>query len=92
MSWTAENPELYDDLVLKGIISYIDTLLSESGFEPTGDWLDGYQALVETLREQGETRGVYDALVRLADESVQRSIANYYADKIDEVRSRRDDL
>lgn len=88
MSYFTEHPEAYDTIVLTGIVKWIDQFMDKAGFAVPGEWLNGYQALVEVIREHPQTRALYTNLLHLAQRQITASEADYFSSLIDEQKER----
>ena len=86
MSWASHNPELYDEITRKGIVKYLDGLLQSNGFDPPGEWLDGYTALVEVL--QAENSSAYTILLNLASKQIIDAETDHFSRLADQARER----
>ena len=78
MSLWSNNPELYDELVNKGMVHCLDRYVTKNGFSAPGEWLDGYLALVETMRVTPELKGLADELQRLASIEILETEQDYF--------------
>ena len=83
MNLGKDNPELYDEIIRKGIVTYLDKLVDKAGFQVEGTWLEGYQALVEVLQVSSPAQGLYDELMRLANKEICHAEADYWGGLID---------
>lgn len=90
MRWAADNPERYNELVRQGIIRYLDTILSNAGFDAPGKWSEGYAALLEVLQAEPSAHHVYDALLVLASRHILEEEADYHGGFIDQAKERFD--
>lgn len=79
MSWAAHNPEAYDEIVRKGILEYIDKQMSDSGFSVPGEWLEGYEALIEVLQYDPKLRSIYDAFMHLGNKHIMDAEQSYFS-------------
>ena len=92
MSWGADNPELYDEIIRKGIVRYLDKLVDKAGFQVDGTWLEGYQVLVEVLQAGSSGYSLYEELLRLANKEICNAEGDYWGGRIDEAKERANDL
>ena len=83
MSWAAHNPELYDDLIRKGILHWVDNLMDKAGFEVPGEWREGYEALVEVLQIEPSVHHIYEELLHLASKDIVHAEQDYFGGLID---------
>ena len=83
MSWGADNPELYNEIIRKGIVRYLDKLVDKAGFQVDGTWLEGYQVLVEVLQASSPAYSLYNELLRLANKDICNAEADYWGGRID---------
>ena len=90
MSWAAHNPEKYDALIRKGIVDYLDQLIAKAGFEVPGEWLQGYEALVEVLQTEPSVHCIYDIFLQRASTQILNAEADMYGSLIDQVKERFD--
>lgn len=88
MSWASHNPSMYDEIIRKGILHYIDSRLNHNGFEVPGDWLEGCRAFVETCQTDPQLRSVYDHLERLATADIVKAEQDYFGGLTDAIRSK----
>jgi len=73
MSWAADNPEAYDEIMKSGIVSKIKKELDSNGFEGMDE--DTVSAVVEVLSQSK----VYSALVSWAQRETSDAEADYWA-------------
>ena len=90
MSWARHNSEKYDEIIRKGMLHYLDQLLMRGGFDTPGQWIEGYEALLEVIQYEPSTRSLYDALMQLASQDILDSEADYYGGLIDQAKERFD--
>lgn len=90
MSYMAEHPEKYDELVRKGILTYLELLMYRAGFEVPGEWRNGYEALIEVLQREPSVRSTYDTLIQRASTHILDAEADHYGSLLDQVKERFD--
>ena len=79
MSWAADNPEVYDEIMKTGIITKLTKELNDNGFEN----IDGFTfAVVEVLYETT----VREALVRWSQQEITEAEADHFAN-VDDARA-----
>ena len=88
MSLASENPERYDEFVRKGIVKYLDKIVTEEGFTVPGEWYEGYVALVESLQQSLHAHTLYDDLRFLAHKEISAVESEYFSGLVDEVKER----
>jgi len=87
MSWASHNPELYDEMIRRGIASYLSHSLHRNGFETDADD-DVLVALAEMFQEDSHFSKVYDALMTLANAQICQAEQNHFARLADQARNR----
>jgi len=83
MSFTSHNPELYDGIVRKSILRWVDNLMDKEGFSVPGEWLEGYEAFIEAIQNNPQGRSLYDELIRLASKEIVHTEQAYFGELID---------
>lgn len=79
MSFGSENPELWDEICKRGIVSWIRGRLEREGFDDVDDMT--IEAVVAALYEVPKTR---DILLDMAENEVCASEQGYWGDRVDE--------
>ena len=92
MSYAAHNPELYDKLVRKGILSWLNGLIDKAGFEGPHEWEEGYEALIEVLQQEPQVRDIYEAMLHHASRDITRAEQDYFSGLIDHVVEQHNDV
>lgn len=88
MSWAAHNPEQYDEFIRKGILHWLDTRIDKYGFVVPGEWLQGYEALIEVIQGDPQMSGLYDELVRLSSVEISATEREYFSGLVDQAKDR----
>ena len=92
MSYAAHNPELYDKLVRKGILSWLNGLIDKAGFEGPHEWEEGYEALIEVLQQEPQVRDIYEAMLHHASRDITRAEQDYFSGLIDHAVGQHNDV
>ena len=89
MSWASHNPELYDEMIRKGIQRYLEDALYRNGFTfPQNGDDDEMTALVEMFQEDPHFSKIYDNLMTLANAQICDAETNHFAGLADAARDR----
>lgn len=83
MSIWGENPEIYDELVRKGILHWIDSLIDTAGFQGPREWSEGFEALIEVLQVEPSVRDIYLSMLHHASRDIVRAEQDYFGGLID---------
>ena len=88
MSWAADSPEAYDEIVRKGITEKLGAMLLAYGFEDFD--LDTLRMLVEVLEETQVTklRNIYSVLADLSCHEISDAEADHFGSLVDAAESR----
>ena len=62
--------------------------MDKNGFEVPGTWLEGYEALVETIQEDPVMRSIYNEMLRLSTQQITKAEANHFGTLIDDIQER----
>jgi len=87
MSFGSENPELWDEICKRGIISWIRGRLEKEGLVDDVDDIT-LEAIVNALYEVPKTR---DVLLALSNDEISAAEADHWGSKIDEAVTRHED-
>lgn len=88
MSWAAHNPEKYDEITRRGILHWVNHLVTKNGFEATDEWREGYEALIEVLQTEPQARPLYEDLMYLASKDILHAEQDYFGGLIDHAMER----
>lgn len=90
MSWAAHNPEKYDELTREGILVYMDKVMDRHGFQVPGEWMQGYEALIEVAQKAPELQDFYHELIHLAAQDIATLEREYFTDWLDNIKEERE--
>ena len=92
MSYAAHNPELYDELVRKGILHWLGEFMDKAGFVEPQEWSEGYEALIEVLQQEPQVRDIYEAMLHHASRDITRAEQDYFSGLIDHAVEQHNDV
>jgi hypothetical protein len=81
MSWAADNPEAYDEILKAGIVRRLEKDLTDNGFD-FDDSNELLSAVVESLAQAKDTR-VYEALMHWSQAEISDAEADHWASLAD---------
>lgn len=83
MSWAAHNPEKYDEIVMKGVVKWMDGLLSKHGYDVPGDYLEAFEFFAECTRHTPEAYSIWQELLHVATQEIIEAEKDYFGRQVD---------
>ena len=80
MSWASKEPEKYDELTRKGIMTYLNQIIEYNGYAKT-QAID--ECFIEAIQLIPELRGLYIELQRLASINIMKAEQEYFGGLVD---------
>ena len=88
MRYWMDHPEQYNAVIRTGILHWLESRMDKNGFEVPGQWLEGMEALVETIQEDPTMRVLYDEMMKQSAQQITKAEADQFGTLIDDIQER----